>query len=115
VVGRVGDFIIRGGKNISAAAVEEAVLKHPGIRMAAAVAMPDKVFGERVCVYLTLKSGVSIDVQSLGQFLVDNGVSKDWQPERVIVLDELPTVSGGKIAKGALRQDIKKRVEAGEV
>jgi acyl-CoA synthetase len=113
VVGRVGDFIIRGGKNISAAAVEEAVLNHPGIRMAAAVAMPDKVFGERVCVYLTLKPDVSIDVQSLGQFLDKNGVSKDWRPERVIVLDELPTVSGGKIAKSVLRQDIKDRVAAG--
>mgnify|MGYP000387914749 CR=1 FL=1 len=40
ITDRKADFIIRGGKNISAAAVEEAVLKHPGIRMAAAVAMP---------------------------------------------------------------------------
>jgi acyl-CoA synthetase len=112
VVGRVGDFIIRGGKNISAAAVEEAVLKHPSIRMAAAVAMPDKIFGERVCVYVTLTPGASIDAPSLTRFLIENGVSKDWCPERVIVLDELPTVSGGKIAKSVLRQDIKDRVAA---
>ena len=39
-------------------------------------------------------------------------MSKDWCPERVIVLDELPTVSGGKIAKSVLRQDIKDRVAA---
>jgi len=113
VVGRVGDFIIRGGKNISAAAVEEAVMKHPDVNMAAAVAAPDKVFGERVCVYLTLAPGAKIDTPSLTRFLLDNGVSKDWCPEHLIILDELPTVSGGKVAKGVLRKDIAQRAADG--
>ena len=51
VIGRKADFIIRGGKNISGPAVEEAAGAHPAIALAAAVPMPDPVFGERVCLY----------------------------------------------------------------
>jgi len=109
VVGRVGDFIIRGGKNISAAAVEQAVLQHPLVTAAAAVAMPDPVFGERVCVYATLLPGARLTVADLAGFLQAQGVSSEWLPERLIVLDELPMVSGGKIAKQLLRADIRTR------
>jgi acyl-CoA synthetase len=112
VVGRVGDFIIRGGKNISAATVEQAVLKHPHVTTAAAVAMPDPVFGERVCVYATLTPGTTLTVTDLAAFLQAQGVSSEWCPERLIVLDELPTVSGGKVAKHLLRADIKTRTAA---
>ena len=54
VTGRTSDFIVRGGKNISAVQVEDAVTAHPSIAVAAAVAMPDPIFGERVCVYVEL-------------------------------------------------------------
>ena len=54
VTGRTSDFILRGGKNISAAQVEDAVTTHPAIAVAAAVAMPDPVFGEKVCLYAEL-------------------------------------------------------------
>lgn len=114
VVGRVDDFIIRGGKNISAVAVEEAVIAHPGVDIAAAVAMPDKTFGEKVCVYLTLVDKQSLSVEELGKFLDSQGVSREYFPERIIQLDELPIVSGGKIAKGKLREDIKQRVKTGQ-
>lgn len=103
VVGRVGDFIIRGGKNISAAAVEEAVMRYPGVTRAAAVAMPDPVFGERVCVYATQAAGATIDCAGLTEFLRADGVSTECFPERLIVLDELPLASGGKVCKRTLK------------
>ena len=52
VVGRTSDFIIRGGKNISAPAVEAELATHPDVAMVAAVPFPDPVFGERVCAYV---------------------------------------------------------------
>jgi len=110
VVGRVGDFIIRGGKNISSAAVEEAVLTHPKIKLAAVVAMPDPVFGERVCAYVTLEKESTLAVQELADFLKQGGYSREYFPEHLIVMDDLPIVSGGKVAKHILRDDIKKRV-----
>jgi acyl-CoA synthetase len=110
VVGRKSDFIIRGGKNISAVAVEEAASTHPAVRMAAAVAMPSDVFGERVGVYVVLRDKDTLTLDELCAHLEDGGVGKDLWPERLIVVDTLPTSSGGKVAKGELRADISRRL-----
>jgi acyl-CoA synthetase len=112
VTGRTSDFILRGGKNISAAQVEDAATTHPAIAVAAAVAMPDPVFGEKVCLYTELVDSQTIDLPDLVEHLLAAGVSKELLPERLIVIDELPRSSGGKIAKGVLREDIQARMEA---
>jgi acyl-CoA synthetase len=113
VIGRTDDFIIRGGKNISGPAVEEQVSTHPDVALAAAVAMPDETFGERVCVYVELETGAAgLELGPLVDHLAARGVSKENFPERVVVVDELPRGSGGKIAKQQLREDIRRRLEA---
>jgi acyl-CoA synthetase len=108
VVGRTSDFIIRGGKNISAAQVEDEVASHPAVALCGAVAMPDPVFGERVCAFVELRpdpdrEGVQLDLEGLRAHLAARGTSKELWPERLVVLDALPRSSGGKIAKGELR------------
>lgn len=113
VTGRTSDFILRGGKNISASQVEDAVMTHPAIAIAAAVAMPDSVFGEKVCLYAELTDSATVDLPGLVEHLLALGVSKELLPERLIILDELPRSSGGKIAKGRLRGDIGARMETG--
>jgi acyl-CoA synthetase len=110
VVGRTSDFIIRGGKNISAPAVEEEVGTLPGIIRCAAVAMPDEVFGERVCVYVVPRAGAQITLEDIRAHLSSRGVSKEWFPEYLVVTDELPTSDGGKLAKAVLRADIRARL-----
>jgi acyl-CoA synthetase len=112
VVGRKSDIIIRGGKNISAAVVEEAAMTHPAVALAAAVAMPDQVFGERVSLYVQLRPGTSLTLAGLLQFLAAAGISKEVFPEDLVVVREIPRSSGGKVAKGALRQDAALRSEA---
>jgi acyl-CoA synthetase len=112
VTGRTSDFILRGGKNISASQVEDAVMTHPAIALAAAVAMPDPVFGEKVCLYAELANATTVDLPQLVKHLLALGVSKELLPERLIVLDELPRSSGAKVAKGQLREDIRIRMEA---
>ena len=105
VAGRTSDFIIRGGKNISAAQVEDEVDSHPSIALCAAVPMPDVVFGERVCVFVELRAGApSIELDGLRAHLELRGTGKELWPERLVVLDALPRSSGGKIAKGELRE-----------
>jgi acyl-CoA synthetase len=105
VVGRTSDFIIRGGKNISAAAVEEEVATHPRVRLCAAVAVPDDRLGERVGVFVELTAG-ELDLDDLAAHLRGRGVSKEWWPEHLAVLEELPRSSGGKVAKGELRSQV---------
>ena len=112
VTGRTSDFILRGGKNISATQVEDAVATHPAIAVAAAVAMPDPVFGEKVCLYAELVDSRTVGLPQLVEHLLAQGVSKELLPERLVVVDELPRSSGGKIAKGRLREDIGIRMEA---
>jgi acyl-CoA synthetase len=113
VVGRVADFIIRGGKNISGPAVEDAVASHPAVALAAAVAMPDPVYGERVCAYVELRPGESLTLDELREHLAARGTTREWWPERLIVLDALPRASGGKVAKGELRADVRRRAAEG--
>jgi acyl-CoA synthetase len=112
MAGRTSDFILRGGKNISAVQVEEVVATHPAVAVAAAVAMPDPVFGERVCVFAELVAGGALELPDLVEHLLQQGVSKELLPERLEVLDELPRSSGGKIAKGVLRDEIRSTLEA---
>ena len=113
VTGRTSDIIIRGGKNISAAQVEDEVGTHPAVALVAAVAMPDPVFGERVCVYVEAAPGASApDLGALQDHLAERGVGKELWPERVVVLDALPIASGGKVAKGELREDVRRLLAA---
>jgi acyl-CoA synthetase len=113
VVGRASDFIIRGGKNVSAAQVENEVGSHPAVALVAAVAAPDELFGERVCTYVVLRPGHGeLTLDELTAHLADRGVSKETWPEHLVVVDDLPRASGGKIAKGELREDIVRRLSS---
>jgi acyl-CoA synthetase len=104
VVGRTSDIVIRGGKNISAAQVEEEIAAHPRIALAAVVAMPDEIFGERVCAFVQLNDGGTMDLPELTAFLEAAGASKEYLPERLEIVDEIPRSSGAKLAKGELRR-----------
>jgi acyl-CoA synthetase len=105
VSGRASDFIIRGGKNISAAFVEEQVASHPSVALCAAVAAPDPIFGERVCCFVVLRSGVaSLSLPELTEHLAARGTGKEHWPELLVIVDgDLPRSPGGKVAKGELR------------
>ena len=104
VTGRVSDFIIRGGKNISAVAVEREVELHPKVALVAVVPKPDERLGETAAAYVQLHKGEELDLEELKLFLGSNGVSIEWWPESLYVLENLPISSGGKVAKGELRQ-----------
>ncbi|MET7422939.1 AMP-binding protein [Dactylosporangium sp. NPDC005555] len=107
VVDRKSDFIIRGGKNISAAAVEDHVGSHPAVAMVAAVAVPDPTFGERVCAVVVLREEASLDLDGLRAHLDARGVSRDNWPERLEIVADLPRGSGGKVAKAELRRSLR--------
>jgi acyl-CoA synthetase len=110
VIGRTSDIIIRGGKNIGAAAVEAEVMTHPLVVMAAAVAVPDAVLGERVCVFVETRGGTALTLEQLSEHLQGRGVTREWFPEYLVVVDELPRSSGGKVAKADLRAEARRRL-----
>ena len=104
VIGRTADLIIRGGKNLSAPAIEDEVAAHPAVRLAAAVPVPDRRLGEKVGVFVELRADTEpLDLDGLRAHLDARGVGREWWPEYLWVLDSLPRSSGGKVAKGELR------------
>lgn len=109
VTGRISDFIIRGGKNISASQVEDEVNTHPSVALSAAVAIPDDVFGERVCVYVELHDDATLTIDELLAHLEQQQTPIEIRPEALVVLDALPRSSGGKIAKGEIADDVARR------
>jgi len=103
VIGRTDDIIIRGGKNLSAAAIEETVTSHPEIVLAAAIGIPDAIFGEKAAVYVTLRGRETIELDELLAHLESVGVARELWPEALVVMDDLPQNAGGKVAKKVLR------------
>lgn len=83
-------------------------MTHSAVTLAAAVAVPDKVYGERVCV--ELHPGASLDLKTLVAHLAQRGVSKETRPERLAVFPKLPRNPGGRVAKNQLREEMASRV-----
>jgi len=103
VVGRKADIIIRGGKNISAVEVEEFVRAHPAVALVAVVGVRDELFGEKVCAVVVTADGAELTAPELSAWLAEQGVTREYIPEHVLTVDELPLAPGGKVAKGSVR------------
>ncbi|MFN3006914.1 AMP-binding protein [Mycolicibacterium wolinskyi] len=103
--GRSKDIIIRGGENIPVTDVESVIFDHPDVLNAAVIGIPDDRLGERVCAVLVVKPGrPELTVQTLSDYLLAQGLSKHYLPEKVVHLDELPMTPSGKIQKFKLRE-----------
>ena len=112
VSGRLKDIIVRGGWNISAREIEDHLLAHDDVSDVAVVAMPDGRLGERACAYVVPAPGRQPTLDELTRYLRDEREIAVWKlPERLELVDELPTTPTGKIQKFVLRQDVEQRLE----
>ncbi len=114
ITGRIKDLIIRGGENVSPGQVEELVETHPGVADVAVIGMPDKDLGERVCAYVRPVAGQALNEKDLQAFMESKGASKLLIPEKFVFVDTLPMTEAGKHDKKVLREDIKRKIEAGK-
>lgn len=103
ITGRKKDLIIRGGENISAKEIEDALHTHAGIIEAAVVSMPHERLGEGICAFVVARPGRAFDVESLGAIVTARGLANQKRPERVIMIDTLPKTAAGKVRKDVLR------------
>lgn len=106
VAGRRKDLINRGGEKISAEEIENLMLSHPSIVIAAVVPMPDPVLGERMCACVVLREGTSLELPELVEFLAGFDLAKYKLPEALRVYDELPLSPIGKVSKKDLVAEI---------
>ena len=99
---RSKDIIISGGENISSIEVEDALMKHPAIGMAAVVGKPDEKWGETPVAFVELKSGAVASAEDIIAFVKSQIAG--YKVPRTIVFGELPKTSTGKIQKFKLRE-----------
>ncbi|MEI5005798.1 AMP-binding protein [Micrococcus yunnanensis] len=111
VQGRDKDMINRGGEKISAEEIESLVYQIPGLSIVAAVSMPDPVLGEKVCLYAQMAGGDPLTLEQVQAHLKKAGIAAYKIPEKVVVVEEIPTTKVGKIDKKALRADISERMQ----
>ncbi|CAM3877207.1 AMP-binding protein [Tsukamurella ocularis] len=105
ISGRTKDVIIRGGENIPVAFVENALYENPKIRSVALVGVADDRLQERACACIVLEPPEnSFDLAEMRAHLAASGVAKQYWPERIEILAELPTTPSGKIQKFRLRE-----------
>lgn len=111
--GRIKDVVDRGGEKINAEEVENVLNGHPAILTSAVVAMPDPVYGERVCAFVIARGeGAALTLPAVCGYLQEVGLAKFKWPERLEVVDEFPLSASGKLSKKALRSQIAATLEA---
>jgi acyl-CoA synthetase (AMP-forming)/AMP-acid ligase II len=107
ITGRKKDLIIRGGENLSAKEIEDALLEHAAIADVAVVAFPHERLGEGVGCFVVLKPGATLTQPAMADFLVGTGLAKQKIPERLEFIDALPRNFQGKVQKNVLRDLMK--------
>ena len=111
VEGRKKDLINRGGEKISAEEIENLILAHPSVQNIACVPMPDPQLGEKMCACVIPKSGRSLTLAELIEFLKDKEIAKFKLPERLEILPDFPVSTFGKVSKKALVEMVAAKLE----
>ena len=102
LTGRKKQLIIRGGHNIDPAIIEEPLLSHPDIALAAAIGRPDAYAGEVPVAYVQLRDGAEADENELLAFATRSIGERAAVPKAVRIVAQIPVTAVGKIFKPAL-------------
>ena len=104
ISGRSKDIIIRGGENIPVVEVEGLLFKHPAVAAVAVVGYPDARLGERACAFVVLRDGSALSFDDMLAYLEAQQMARQYIPERLEIVTELPRTPSGKIQKFKLRE-----------
>jgi acyl-CoA synthetase (AMP-forming)/AMP-acid ligase II len=108
ITDRRKDIIIRGGENVSAAEVEEQLVRFAGVAEAVVVAGPDPRLGERVVAFLRMDEGTDLPpLEDLRAALAEVGLARQKWPEELHAGDDLPRTPSGKVQKALLRERLR--------
>jgi long-chain acyl-CoA synthetase len=102
IIDRAKDMIIRNGFNVYPREVEELLVTHEGVSLAAVVGVPHDAHGEEIKAYVIRTPGSSVTDEELIAWSRDNMAAYKY-PRIVEFRDELPMTATGKILKRELR------------
>jgi fatty-acyl-CoA synthase len=109
LTGRVKDVIIRGGHNIDPSMIEETLLKHAEVMLAAAVSRPDAYAGELPVAYVQLVPGAHATADAIREFALEHIPERAAAPKEVVIVEKMPLTDVQKPAKMELRRDAARR------
>ncbi|MGE0746625.1 MAG: class I adenylate-forming enzyme family protein [Rhodospirillales bacterium] len=104
VTGRTKDLIIRGGVNIAPLEIDNVLLGHPKVLEAAAVGVPDKIYGEEVIAFVVAKPGETLSAEEVRAHCAGQ-LPAFKAPKEVMVVGSLPRSDRGKVRRDALREE----------
>lgn len=104
IVDRKKDIILTAGYNVYPREVEEVLYQHPKVLEAAVIGMPDKVRGEKITAYITLKAGQTATAAEIRAFCREH-LAPYKQPRSIIFRDKLPMTLAGKVLRRELREE----------
>jgi acyl-CoA synthetase (AMP-forming)/AMP-acid ligase II len=103
ITGRAKEMIIRGGENISPAAVEDAIRPLESVADVCVVGVPDEKTGEELCAFVRLREGSHLSIGELREELLPR-IARFKVPRYLLSLDEFPLTPSGKIQRFRLRE-----------
>jgi long-chain acyl-CoA synthetase len=106
IVDRIKDLIIRGGYNVYPRDVEDVLLEHPDVYMAAVVGRPDERLGEEVVAFVALNESLPGATVVTGADLVSfarERLAAHKYPREVHIVAAIPLTSVGKLDRKRLR------------
>ncbi len=111
ITDRIKDVIIRGGENLSAGEIEEAIMTLPPVAEVAVVAAPDVRLGEHVCALVRLLADAKdeLTLESVCEHLEGIGLARQKWPEELRIVKDFPRTGTGKIRKVELRRELRSR------
>ena len=106
VVGRDDEMIVSGGENVYPIEVEKTLAAHPDVAEATVLGVDDEQYGQRLAAFVVLAQGAPANADDLKQHVRDN-LANYKVPREIVVLDELPRSSTGKISRRDLLVHLK--------
>lgn len=106
VDGRSKDVIIRGGENIAARRVEDAIATHPEVLEVAVVGAPHEDLGEEVVAVVVAREGSSLSEEALRKHVRGHLAYFEMPARWILRAEHLPTLPGEKIDKRFLKETL---------
>ncbi len=105
IIGRIDDVIKVSGYRLGTAEIESALVSHPSVSEAAAIALPHELKGNAIHTYVILKAGLagSKELEAELREHVSSEMGPIAKPESVTFVDGLPKTRSGKIMRRVLK------------
>ncbi|MBU6259572.1 MAG: AMP-binding protein [Burkholderiales bacterium] len=98
ISGRIKELIIKGGENIAPREIDEVLLRHPAVLDAAAVGVPDKLYGQEIAACIVLREGAVCELDDLRVFCVEH-LGRYKTPKLMRFVEDLPRGPSGKVQR----------------